>query len=258
MTVTFWDGLRRVPLPVLHLALEAIRNLRVECPVMEDELLAEGFGAASGPLANALRNLERDGAERALNLVIAERALRAVPQVSLVWTGPESGASVSRDTSMVVRDLFANARRCVIVGGYVFDDPDILRPLHRAMAERGVTAQLFMNIPSEAVSLAEADAVATRVIDAFLREVWTFGAPKPEVLYDPRTAVRGPPWTSLHAKCVVVDDERTLITSANFTDRGQSRNIETGVLVEDRLFAEELAGQWRMLIAGGLVRRYGG
>jgi len=103
-----------------------------------------------------------------------------------------------------------------------------------------------------------ADAYATKVIDKFFREVWTFGLPKPDVYYDPRTAMPGPPWASLHAKCVVVDDETTLITSANFTDRGQTRNIEAGVLIDDRAFAEELGAQWRQLIAAGLVHRYVG
>lgn len=88
--------------------------------------------------------------------------------------------------------------------------------------------------------------------------MWTFGLPKPEVFYDPRTARRGPPWASLHAKCIVVDDERALVTSANFTDRGQTRNIEAGVLIEDRGFAAELAAQWRQLVVWGLVRKYGG
>ena len=95
-------------------------------------------------------------------------------------------------------------------------------------------------------------------MDAFFRDVWTFGAPKPDVYYDPRTAMKGPPWASLHAKCVVVDDARALITSANFTDRGQTRNIEAGVLIEDKAFAEELAGQWRQLVSEGKVTRYWG
>jgi phosphatidylserine/phosphatidylglycerophosphate/cardiolipin synthase-like enzyme len=68
----------------------------------------------------------------------------------------------------------------------------------------------------------------------------------------------GRPWASLHAKCTVVDDERTLITSANFTDRGQTRNIEAGVLIEDGAFAEEVSAQWRLLITADLVRRYRG
>lgn len=58
---------------------------------------------------------------------------------------------------------------------------------------------------------------------------------------------------SLHAKCVVVDHRLSLITSANFTDRGQTRNFEAGVEIEDEAFALSLARQWQNLIDEGVV-----
>lgn len=251
-------GLSQVPLPMLVQVLEAVERGRIDCPITEADLRAGGFGALSEHVTEALRGCDRAAVGAVLRLVVAERVHRPPPTLNLVWTGPESWASVSRDTSMIVRELFVSARRSVIVGGYAFDKPEILEPLHRKMAEHGVTTQLFMDISGNAPSVQSADEFATRVIDKFFREVWTFGSPKPDVYYDPRTAVRGPPWASLHAKCIVVDDERTLITSANFTDRGQTRNIEAGVLIEDRGFAEELGAQWRQLIAARLVHRYAG
>jgi phosphatidylserine/phosphatidylglycerophosphate/cardiolipin synthase-like enzyme len=126
------------------------------------------------------------------------------------------------------------------------------------MADRGVTTMLFLHVPGEATTDEGADDIATWFVDRFFRDIWTFGTPKPDVFYDPRTAMRGPPWASLHAKCVVVDDERALITSANFTDRGQERNIEAGVLIEDPVFAGELGGHWRQLVSARLVKRYAG
>ncbi len=43
--------------------------------------------------------------------------------------------------------------------------------------------------------------------------------------------------------CVVVDGARAFDSSANFTQRGQERNIEVGVLIADPSFASYLAGQ---------------
>jgi hypothetical protein len=54
----------------------------------------------------------------------------------------------------------------------------------------------------------------------------------------------------------VVDSCRSLITSANFTDRGQTRNVELGVLIDDPRFGEHLVYHWNSLISGGLMRRY--
>ena len=59
---------------------------------------------------------------------------------------------------------------------------------------------------------------------------------------------------SLHAKCIVVDERRSLITSANFTDRGQTRNMEVGVLLDDADFARGLAAQWFSALAAGVFR----
>ena len=86
----------------------------------------------------------------------------------------------------------------------------------------------------------------------FLTKNWPFGAPFPTLYYDPRTAMPGSV-ASLHAKCIVVDRTRTLITSANFTDRGQTRNIELGVLIDDVSFAARVAAQWRSLVESGVL-----
>ncbi|HEY0136655.1 MAG TPA: phospholipase D-like domain-containing protein [Nannocystis sp.] len=56
---------------------------------------------------------------------------------------------------------------------------------------------------------------------------------------------------SLHAKCVVVDGEHTLIGSANFTDRAHTRNVEAGALTSHRRFAALLIDQLHGLINAG-------
>jgi phosphatidylserine/phosphatidylglycerophosphate/cardiolipin synthase-like enzyme len=217
-----------------------------------------GFHGSATEVVEALANVDSASAVTSLRLVIAERVHRPPPRLDLVWSGPEARASVARSTGLAVRRLFESAQRSVIVGGYAFDTPEILEPLYRAMKERGVHGTLFLDIDGNAATAAGAGMFATAFIDRFLRAVWAFGEPKPDVFYDPRTAAPGPPWASLHAKCIVVDDERSLITSANFTDRGQTRNIEAGVLVEDPAFAGELSGQWRQLVSEGLVVQYRG
>ncbi len=251
-------GLTRVSLPMLEHLLSALERGRLECPFSEADLVDSGFHGAASDVVEALDEVDTRGAVTALRLVIADRVHRPPPRLDLVWTGPETRASRARSTSLAVQRLFESARHSVIVGGYSFDTPEILAPLYGVMKERGVKATLFLDIDGTAETAAGAEAFATAAIDSFLRDVWTFGAPKPDIYYDPRTACPGPPWASLHAKCVVVDDERALITSANFTDRGQTRNIEAGVLIEDAAFASELAGQWRQLVSEGLVRGYAG
>jgi phosphatidylserine/phosphatidylglycerophosphate/cardiolipin synthase-like enzyme len=257
--MTVGRGLSRIALPALEALLAALEADRLEPPLTEADLLDAGFRGHTAEVLEALRGADAIGAAIALRVAIAERIHRPPPRLDLVWTGPETRASTARDTALVVATLFESAKRSVLVGGYAFDSAEILRPLHLAMAMRGVAATLFVDIDG-ATRPEDADRFATAAIDDFFRDVWIFGAPKPDIYYDPRTAIRGDipgyEWATLHAKCIVVDDERAFITSANFTNRGQTRNIEAGVLIEDAAFAEELAGHWRQLVGEGLVKKY--
>ena len=251
-------GLTRIPLPMLEQLLVALERRRLEMPFSEADLVDSGFHGFAADVVTAFAGFDAGSVAAALRMVVAERVSRPPPRLDLVWTGPETRASIARSTHLVVQRLFESAQRTVIVGGYSFDSPEILEPLSRAMKERGVDVTLFLDIDGTAPTAEQAEAFATGFIDRFFRAVWTFGLPRPDVFYDPRTATPGPPWASLHAKCIVVDDERSLITSANFTDRGQTRNIEAGVLIEDTGFGAELGAQWRQLVGVGLVKKYGG
>jgi phosphatidylserine/phosphatidylglycerophosphate/cardiolipin synthase-like enzyme len=253
-------GLSHVPLPTLTELLTSVERGRLECPFTAPDLIDSGFRGPAADVVEALEGADRVAVTIALRVAIAERVHRPPPRLDLVWTGPETRASVARGTALVVEQLFASATSTVIVGGYAFDRADILAPLHRVMTERAVRATIFVDIDGSTTEPAEADAFAGAFIDRWFKKIWTFGLPKPDIYYDPRTAISGNTpghdWATLHAKCIVVDDQRSLITSANFTDRAQTRNIEAGVLIEDRSFSEELAGHWRQLVNEGLVRKY--
>jgi hypothetical protein len=252
-------GLCDLATPDLETLLKAVESGELPSPPTTAAFASRGLGERANGLAQLLQGLDRTGVEVALRVALAERAHRPPPRLDLVWTGPEAGTAPTRDTAIVVRQLFERAQGSVIVAGFRFDHgEELLRPLHTAMKERSVSAMFFLDIDGEAAHAAGAEAFATKKIDEVFAENWPFGQPRPDVYYDPRTAMPGPPWASLHAKCVVVDEHLTLIGSANFTARGQSRNIEAGVLIEDMNFAKRVAGQWRSLIEAGLVRRYGG
>ncbi|MBX3270384.1 MAG: DISARM system phospholipase D-like protein DrmC [Sandaracinaceae bacterium] len=250
-------GLARISLHDLESLERAIERGTLAAPITETALVASGFAAGAADIVEVLRGVDAAGALAAVRVALAERRHRAPPRLDLVWTGPEARLSTSRDTAIVVRQLFERARQSVLVGGFRFDHgEDLFRPLHAVMRDHGVRATFFVDIATRAATAAGAEAHATDFLDRFFWKEWRFGDPKPELYYDPRTAAPGPPWVSLHAKCVVIDDEIALITSANFTDRGQTRNTELGVRIEDEAFAGQVAAQWRGLISAGIVRRH--
>lgn len=125
------------------------------------------------------------------------------------------------------------------------------------MKGHGVEAFFFVEIDQIKPGVKPDDHLKAQ-LGGFLRDNWPFGEPRPRIHYDKRSLKPGPPWCSLHAKCLVVDGRRAFVSSANFTQRGQERNIEVGVLVEDAGFARSLAGQWMGLVGGQLAGEYGG
>ena len=91
--------------------------------------------------------------------------------------------------------------------------------------------------------------------DRFRNDVWP-GERLPDVFYDPRSLEdQGGPRAVLHAKCVVTDGRWTLLTSANFTEAAQERNIEAGVLVDDPRLAARVTRQLDELVHRRALRR---
>ncbi len=61
-----------------------------------------------------------------------------------------------------------------------------------------------------------------------------------------------------YAKCVVVDGEQALITSANFTEAAHERNIEVGALLNDIETAKAMQAQFEILVSQKFLRRIPG
>jgi phosphatidylserine/phosphatidylglycerophosphate/cardiolipin synthase-like enzyme len=249
-------GLTAISTPDLEALLQAVEQDRLSCPVDRTGLISAGLGAVVEHVA-ILDRLDQAATISLLEAILAEREHGAGQRLELVWTGPEARISSARDTAVVIRRLLGEARTSVLIAGFCFDHgEEIFAPLHRVMREHGVTTTIFLDIAGEAGSDDEIDSFAAAAIDRFLESNWPFGEPQPTFYYDPRTVA---PYAraSLHAKCIVTDSRRCLISSANFTDRGQTRNIEAGALIDDRAFAGKLVQQWQGLIDSGLLRRGG-
>ncbi len=187
--------------------------------------------------------------------ILSERAVRT-PAAELVWTGPEGSKGSARSTEVVFRDLLRSARKSVWMAGYAVDHgADLFAPLHQVMQEHGVKARFLLNLEGNVKHTADIHAEARYRINEFVRENWPFGAPIPKFYYDPRT-LDPHVYASMHAKALVVDEARVLIGSANFTNRGQTRNIEAGALLREPSFAKALVTQFQSLIDGGHIVSY--
>lgn len=193
-----------------------------------------------------------------LRALIADRERQLVaPAVDLVWTGPEALVSTSRDTGVVVRELFHSAKESVLVVGFaIHRGREIFRELSERMDEvPSLNVRMFLNVSRALRDTTRSDQLLLRFASEFKRQHWS-GTRFPEIYYDPRSlALDETKRTSLHAKCVVVDGAKALVTSANFTEAAQQRNIEAGVLVHDHRFATSIVAQFEALVRMGAAAR---
>lgn len=226
------------------------------------------------PVGLALRELGEDGLDErgaavVLRSLAAERrAQRAASEaVELVWTDPEGYGA--RDTAVVVRGLCARAERELLLANYAFDQPstDEARERARALwsplaanmdANPQLRARMFVNVGREWKDTTNNnEALIAAFVRRFEDDLWP-GQRLPELFHDPRalltrdqTSVRA----CMHAKCIVVDEAEVLMTSANFTQAAQARNIEAGILIRDRAIARRVVAQFEGLVkADKLVR----
>ena len=240
----------------------AVASGALQLPLSRLELRARGLASETAQrVLIVLGQLPRGPLLAVLDTVLAERERAAQRRPRLLWTGPEATGTAALDTRVQLLQLLQGAQRSVFLAGYVFDDPELLRPLYEAMAARGVDVTVVLNIKAEGDGGRE-DRIRDQV-RTFLSDIWPGRDLAPRLYVDPRTAAwnRDPAsedgggyFVSMHAKAVIVDAEHVILGSANFTGRGTNRNIEAGVLLHSREFAKRLLRQWEALIAGGVLR----
>ena len=231
----------------------ALRGGQLATP-LSSLAIARVAPSCSPAVAEELIRLSREGMQPDHLALLMDAMAKAVEaklasSAELVWTGPESAVSQSRDTAVVVAELFRSAKTSVLVSTFAVHQAEtVFKPLAERMSEvPDLRVQLFVHVGR--------DIRDTRHKSEILREFATDlgskwpGARRPLLYYHPRSlAMNAQERATWHAKVVVVDDERALVTSANFTEWAQQRNVEAGVLVRNAEFARQLRQQFESLV----------
>jgi len=240
----------------------AIRSGRLSPPYTTVALqrIVSGDLAA---LAADLQSLSHSGfgAEQvALTLELIRADRQARPRIEdvleLVTTGPEVPGIANRDTSVVVRELFANSRESVLVAGYaIYQGQRVFQALADRMVELpGLKVRMFLDIQRGPGDTTMPIELIRRFAERFRSHQWPKDRPLPEVFFFPRSLETDSERRAcLHAKCVVVDGKEVFVSSANFTEAAQQRNLEIGLLIHSADVANWITQYFDELLSKGLL-----
>jgi phosphatidylserine/phosphatidylglycerophosphate/cardiolipin synthase-like enzyme len=178
--------------------------------------------------------------------------------VELVTTGPDSAGAAGRDTSVVVRDLFHNAHDSVTVVGYaVHQGQKVFQALAQRMTDcLHLRVRMYLDIQRNPGDTSAPSELVALFAHNFRTHQWPPGSRLPEVFYDVRSLeFERSKAAALHAKCVVVDNSNLFVSSANFTEAAQHKNIEVGLLLRSPIITERLLSFLNQLVEAGLFQQ---
>lgn len=250
----------QLPSADLSALAAAMRTSRLDMPFTDVAVRRFYSGRLFSEVVRTLDRLAVDGMSTrhialVLESIVSTRFQSPVADdmVELVWTGPESTNISNRDTGVVVRELFGTATTDVVVVGFaVYQGKDVFHSLVERMARvTSLRVRLFLDIRRRYGDTTRSTDLVWQFINHFRSTDWP-GEKLPEIFYDPRSLDENQEKrSSMHAKCVVVDRRLSLVTSANFTEAAQTRNIEVGTLVRSETFSRSLVNHFESLVTTG-------
>jgi len=246
----------------LRAVAQGLRSGRL-CPPFSS-LAMQSFCSAPvcADLVSFLKKLVGEGMKPEHMALIFEAAAHsyggsggADTNVELVWTGHNSKGASDRDTGVVVRELFSAAQRDVLIACFAVYQGEAL---FQILAERmdnnpGLRVRMFLNIARGWNDTSDSSQIVCRYAADFKTKHWS-GKRLPEIYYDPRAlSMDTKQRANLHAKSIVIDGLTSFVSSANFTEAAQLRNIELGVIIRSEPIAGKISGYFEAMLSAGAL-----
>ncbi len=257
------DGLLTLNNEALTDLVKKLRSGRMVAPFSTLQL--EGAFPARGELlATSLSSLAGSGLTGTqiadlIESVLADRRSRGGSSAGdLVISGPEVDGLPMRDTGVVVRELFRGAEKSVqVIGFAVYQGREVFEELAvRMTAIPELLVECYFNIGRGYRDTTRDEDMLARFVHEFKSKHWPRGSRMPAIYHDPRALrLDMSKRAALHAKAIIVDGRQVFITSANFTEAAQERNIEVGLKLEDTGLATQLTRHFQGLRDAGVLKR---
>jgi phosphatidylserine/phosphatidylglycerophosphate/cardiolipin synthase-like enzyme len=175
---------------------------------------------------------------------------------TLVVTGPATSHTENLKTGARFIQVVQHARRELMLATFALYQGDrILEPIHDAMIRiPGLEVTLILNVARKYGDRTCNENILEAARLEFSKN-WPWSQ-MPSVWYFPESInMNSVDRASMHAKFVIADEERCFITSANFTEAAQKKNIEVGVELSNSHESRGLSRYFKQLMADGKLER---
>lgn len=224
----------------LAAALRSEDNVDVFAPIERSGLMDS---ARVGKLVEHLRRKGFHNPERTLRMCLQALSVQhqqlagSSTNAELVATLPPGTPGIARTTDQVLFEMLRSPVKEVILLGYELTDQRMI--------------QLLIEVENAGADLIvicdRTRGAAGRILGLGLRRV---------SVYQDRGQIEGLPYSSMHAKCLLVNGTDLLVTSANFTFHGLHGNVEIGVRLSGPP-ALEARRVFSHLVESGVVEEVG-
>lgn len=200
---------------------------------------------ATEHLLDALADTDRSAALAYLTGLAAGYAQRASEvSIETVWSAPASHHVPVRATAAVLADIVGEARHELLLMTYSARPHPPLKDALQAAVGRRVSVSVIVETLQGAGSALSGDEPYQAFTGIDSIELWHWP-----------TVRRTEPGAKMHAKLAVADRNILLITSANLTQSGVSKNIEAGLLIRGGTAPVRAAEHVDALCASGDLTR---
>lgn len=161
----------------------------------------------------------------------------------IAWTGPATEAVPLRRVDQVIYDMVETAKEEVLLVTYAAYKAERALKALRDATDHGVRVKLVIELAQGSGGKISFDGLQS----------FRTAVPSAQVFYwplDRRKRSASGSYGAMHAKCLVADRSRAIVSSANLTDYALEANMELGLLVE-RAVAVRLAEHFDQLILRG-------
>ena len=215
------------------------------------ELPQKSQREALGDFANKWKNLRSPLCSEAVQAVVASQRFTENhrTRAEVCWSGPTDSLQGFRSTNAAYAELMASAKQSILILSFSISDVEYLRTSLEASIERGVKTRLILedfDVFNQEPNRHRFDLFGPTVLQNATLYTW------------PTTKRRnqdGRIFGSMHVKCLVVDEEAMLLTSANWSTAAMHDNMELGIVVRDGESVRSVVQHFDHLISVGVLVR---